>query len=242
VKSDKENNSSRLKYLKKLIKSILGFSPQNLYLYYLAITPRFVEATFNGERISNERLEFLGDAVLDLIVAQYLFHKFPHKDEGFLTEIRSRIVNTENLCKIAKETNLIEIVEKFLPTQHKTPPNNWLGNTLESFIGAIFLDKGYDFCYKFFISLIKDKIIDIEKIISEENNYKSRLLEYCQKNKLNLEFFSEKLQNNNFKIKILINNKLISEYIAPNIKRAEKEASKIAYDKLINKKATIYVL
>jgi ribonuclease-3 len=228
-----EKNSDELKSLKKNIKDIFGFNTKNISLYLLALTPRFVEAFFNGEKISNERLEFLGDAVIDLIVGQYLFCKFPYKDEGFLTEIRSRIVNTQYLSTIAKEIQLSEIVEKYIPTYHQTPPKNWLGNVFEAFIGAMFLDKGYNFCYNFFLKFIANKTFDIENIIEEKQNYKSKLIEYCQKNKLNIEYFSEKLENSNdFKIKIFINNKLKGESIAATIKQGEKEASKIAFEKL----------
>jgi ribonuclease-3 len=140
-----KRNNKELKSLRKAINDIFGFNPKNIFLYQLALTPRFVEAFFSGEKISNERLEFLGDAVIDLIISQYLFSKFPYKDEGFLTEIRSRIVNTEYLSIIAKDIKLSEIAEKFIPVNHKTPPKNWLGNEFEAFIGAMFLDKGYDF-------------------------------------------------------------------------------------------------
>lgn len=231
-----EKNSEELKSLTKNIKDIFGINTNNASLYLLALTPRFVEAFFNGEKISNERLEFLGDAVIDLIVGQYLFNKFPYKDEGFLTEIRSRIVNTQYLSTIAKDIRLSEIAEKFIPFNHQTPPKNWLGNVFEAFIGAMFLDKGYDFCYNFFINYIANKTFDIENIIEEKQNYKSKLIEYCQKNKLNIEYFSEKIENSNdFKIKIFINNKLKGESIASTIKQGEKEASKIAFENL-NKK------
>jgi ribonuclease-3 len=197
------------------------------------LTPRFVEAFFNDVKISNERLEFLGDAVIDLIVGQYLFNKFPYKDEGFLTEIRSRVVNTQYLSTIAKDIRLSEIAEKFIPVNHKTPSKNWLGNVFEAFIGAMFLDKGYDFCYNFFINYIANKTFDIENIIDEKQNYKGQLIEYCQKNKLKIEFISEKLDvGSDFKIKIFINNKLKGESTAPTIKQGEKDASKIAYENL----------
>ncbi|NLY22687.1 MAG: ribonuclease III [Bacteroidales bacterium] len=228
-----KRNSDELKSLRKEIKNIFGFNPKNIFLYQLALTPRFVEAFFSGEKISNERLEFLGDAVIDLIISQYLFSKFPYKDEGFLTEIRSRIVNTQYLSTIAKNIKLSEIAEKFIPVNHKTPPKNWLGNEFEAFIGAMFLDKGYDFCYDFFISYIVNKTLDIENIIEQKQNYKSQLIEYCQKNKLNIEFKSEKLDSgSDFKIKIFINNKLKGESTAPTIKQGEKDAAKIAYENI----------
>lgn len=228
-----KRNSNELKSLKKTINDIFGFKTKNIFLYQLALTPRFVEAFFSGEKISNERLEFLGDAVIDLIVGQYLFNKFPYKDEGFLTEIRSRVVNTQYLSTIAKDIKLSEIAEKFIPINHKTPSKNWLGNVFEAFIGAMFLDKGYDFCYNFFINYIANKTFYIENIIEEKQNYKSQLIEYCQKNKLKIEFISEKLDvGSDFKIKIFINNKLKGESTAPTIKQGEKDASKIAYENL----------
>jgi len=228
-----KRNSNELKSLKKAINDIFGFKPKNIFLYQLALTPRFVEAFFSGEKISNERLEFLGDAVIDLIVGQYLFNKFPYKDEGFLTEIRSRVVNTQYLSTIAKDIKLSEIAEKFIPANHKTPSKNWLGNVFEAFMGAMFIDKGYDFCYDFFIHYIANKTFDIENIIEEKQNYKSQLIEYCQKNKLQIEFKSEKLDtSSDFKIKIFINNKLKGESTAPTIKQGEKDASKIAYENI----------
>ena len=163
-----EKNSNELKSLKKAINDIFGFKPKNIFLYQLALTPRFVEAFFSGEKISNERLEFLGDAVIDLIVGQYLYNKFPYKDEGFLTEIRSRVVNTQYLSTIAKDIKLSEIAEKFIPANHKTPSKNWLGNVFEAFMGAMFIDKGYDFCYDFFIH--NNSILPDNKIILKGRN------------------------------------------------------------------------
>jgi len=122
---------------------------QKYFLISISLDTTFCRGFFSGEKISNERLEFLGDAVIDLIVGQYLFNKFPYKDEGFLTEIRSRVVNTQYLSTIAKDIKLSEIAEKFIPANHKTPSKNWLGNVFEAFMGAMFIDKGYDFCYDF---------------------------------------------------------------------------------------------
>lgn len=136
--------------------------------------------------MSNERLEYLGDAVLSSIVADYLFKKFPYKDEGFLTEMRSKIVSRTQLNKLAKKLGLDNLVESeaFCNNHSKS----LFGDAYEAFIGALYLDKGYTFTKKIILKRVIDVHFDIEKLETLELNYKSQLIEWSQKEKVPVEF------------------------------------------------------
>lgn len=139
-----------------------------------------------GRRINNERLEFLGDAILDAIVADILFHTFQTSKEGFLTNTRAKIVKRESLNEIAVKLGLDNFITYSMRTSSH---NNYMfGNAFEALIGAIYLDKGYRYCKKFVETRIIDPYIDLEKISKEEFNFKSRLIEWGQKHKVDIEF------------------------------------------------------
>ena len=134
-----------LNNLSQNIKNIFGFKPGNIFLYEQAFLHKSAHVERNGREISNERLEFLGDAVISIIVADYLFKKFPFADEGDLTEMRSRIVSRNSLNKIAEKLGVAKLI-----TINKTPLNNtYTGNALEAFFGAVYIDKGYSFTQNF---------------------------------------------------------------------------------------------
>ncbi len=135
--------------------------------------------------MSNERLEYLGDSVLGTIVSDILYKRFAHKSEGFLTTIRSRIVQRESLNRIALELGLDALIVLRYKTDKK---NNIFGNALEALIGAIYLDKGYKGCFRFVENRIFGSLIDIDKLLEEEINFKSRLLEWGQRHKLDITF------------------------------------------------------
>lgn len=160
------------------IKSITGLSPKNIPVYLLSVTHSSFLNENEKEAESNERLEFLGDAILDAVIAEYLFKKFPYKNEGFLTEMRSRIVKRETLNHIGKAIGL----EELLKIGNGSKVNkSILGNALEALIGAVYLDYGFNKTFNFIeIKLIKP-FIDLDELISTTDNYKSLLLEWGDK-------------------------------------------------------------
>jgi ribonuclease III len=171
-------NSKEDKKLITAIKTIAGFTPSNLALYRLATLHSSKSKETEGFRESNERLEYLGDAILGAAVADYLFKKYPFKDEGFLTEIRSRIVNRESLNNLARKVGIGSIVrfdQKNTQLQHVI-----LGNTLEALVGAVYLDKGYLRTKKFVIDKLIQPYFDLETVVNVNTNHKSRLIEWAQ--------------------------------------------------------------
>ncbi|TDG37099.1 ribonuclease III [Pedobacter changchengzhani] len=169
-------------FVKKL-KNILGFVPGNVTLYKMAFRHRSVAKVLkNGTRSSNERLEFLGDAILGAVIAELLFKHYPYKEEGFLTEMRSKIVNRVNLNQLAKKIGfdrLIQFDQRSVSIQ--TKHNSMLGDAFEAIIGAIYLDKGYNFTKDYLLHRIVKAHIDIHTLELTETNFKSKLIEWCQR-------------------------------------------------------------
>ena len=165
---------------------ILGFFPNNIRWYEEALLHKSFREAGKGEYKNNERLEFLGDAILDAITADLVFHRFKTKKEGFLTNTRSKIVKRETLDYVAAELGLHKLIlsASNLHIQKTHVP----GNALEALIGAIYLDKGYEKTRIFIENQIIRKYIDIDSIAKKEVNYKSRLLEWAQKNKVEINF------------------------------------------------------
>jgi ribonuclease-3 len=173
--------SPNRKYVKRL-KNLLGFVPGNLSLYRLAFRHKSVAQNVKkGVKNSNERLEFLGDAVLGSVVAEVLFKLYPYEDEGFLTELRSKIVSRINLNQLARRLGFAELVEYDNRMVNATRQGSLLGDAFEALIGAVYLDKGYDFTKKFLISHIIKPHIDIHTLEQTETNFKSKLIEWCQR-------------------------------------------------------------
>lgn len=136
--------------------------------------------------MNNERLEYLGDAILDAVVGDIVFRHFPNKREGFLTTTRSRIVQRETLGEVARQLGLDKMVKH---NDHMQSHNSYLaGNAFEAMVGAIYLDRGYDYCMRFIEDKILGKLINIDKIAFKDQNYKSKLLEWCQKHRVQLNF------------------------------------------------------
>jgi ribonuclease III len=167
------------KKLTGAIRAITGFSPSNLSLYKLATLHTSRGKETNGFRESNERLEYLGDAILGAAVADYLFKKYPFKDEGFLTEIRSRIVNRDSLNLLAKKIGvglIVQFDQKNVQLQQVV-----LGNTLEAIVGAVYLDKGYVTCKKFVINKLIQPNFNLDVVIENNHNHKSKIIEWTQR-------------------------------------------------------------
>jgi len=173
--------SPHRKYVKTL-KNLLGFVPGNLSLYRLAFRHKSVaQAVKKGVKNSNERLEFLGDAVLGSVVAEVLFKMYPYEDEGFLTELRSKIVSRNNLNALARKLGLDSLIQYDNRMVNSTRQGPLLGDAFEALIGAVYLDKGYDFTKGFLINRIIKSHIDIHTLEQTETNFKSKLIEWCQR-------------------------------------------------------------
>jgi ribonuclease-3 len=174
--------SPNRKYIRSL-HNLLGYVPGNVRLYRMAFRHRSAAVEVkNGAKNSNERLEFLGDAILGSVVAELLFKMYPYKDEGFLTEMRSKIVSRANLNQLAKRLGLDEHIEfdnKSLG--HNNKQGSLLGDTFEALIGAIYMDKDYNFTRNFLLSRIIKPHVDIHTLELTETNFKSKLIEWCQR-------------------------------------------------------------
>ncbi len=223
------------KELVNSIKNIFGFYPGNIFLYALALRHKSVaEDLQSGVKNSNERLEFLGDAILSAVVADYLFKIFPYKDEGFLTKMRSKMVSRAQLNKLAVKMGVDELIQA---TKDKgSQPKSLNGDAFEAVIGAIYLDKGYKFTQKVIINRIYKISIDIDELEKTETNYKSRLIEWSQKEKKKIEFRHTKEQASNSRnvhhIDLYIEGDLYASTKDSSIKAAEQSASEKAFIKL----------
>lgn len=178
-KSDRELATS--------IHNIFGFYPINIELYKLAFTHKSMSIKTTGYSISNERLEFLGDAVLSTIVAQFLFKKFPTRQEGFMTEMRSKIVSRASLNKLSQKFGLEKLIN-YARSNEQAKSKSMGGNAFEAFTGALFLDYDYDFTYKIIVNNVIKLHIDLDELEKNETNYKSKLLEWAQRQKRHVVF------------------------------------------------------
>lgn len=219
------------------IANITGQTPINLNLYKLAVchTSAAKEDKL-GIRNSNERLEYLGDDILGAVIAEYLFKKFPYKDEGFLTEIRSRIVNRESLNKLGKKIGLNKIIE-YNPGRAGTLSHKSLyGDALEALVGAVYLDKGFKPCRKFILNHLLHPHFDINEIIENNLNFKSILIEWSQKESKDIKFVIIKeegsIHHKEFTAQVIINDEAISTGTGFSKKKAEQAAAEQACQQL----------
>ena len=166
---------------------ILGFFPNRIDLYEEALVHKSsAKENKDGRHLNNERLEFLGDAVLDAVIADIVFKRFPVQSEGFLTTTRSKIVKRETLDRVACELGLHKLI---VSTAHNPGvKNHILGNALEAFIGAVYLDQGFETTLAFVENKIIEPYINIDKLVRKDINFKSQLLEWCQKNRVIMDF------------------------------------------------------
>jgi ribonuclease III len=226
---DKQEFRSRL-------KEILDFRPGNLRLYEIAFIHRSASFTLpDGKRVNNERLEYLGDAVLDAILSDYLFEKFPDANEGFLTKIRSRIVNRDVLNQIAISMGINKILISNISSVH--PTKNLYGDAFEALIGSVFLDKGFKKTKKVFLKNVLNKYLDLNVIVNTDTDYKSLVFEWVQKHKSNLIFtYKEEYDFNQkksvFSTTLFIDKKEFGEGIGSSKKEAEQLASSQAWKRL----------
>ncbi len=217
---------------KKNLRNFLGFAPGNIALYRAALTHRSVRDTADE---NNERLEYLGDAILSAIVADFLFKKYPYREEGFLTEMRSKMVNRNKLNEISLKMGVKKITN-FNKFDNSLKMSQIFGNTLEALVGAVYLDKGF---IKTQLWVLKNIIIPhlfMEDLENLEINHKNKLYGWANKHGKNLEFetLDERIEGGRrlFTIGAVVNGQLIAEAKAYNKKDASQVAAAIALDKL----------
>lgn len=224
----RENNLS----FKKSLRNVLGFTPGKVALYKAALTHRSVRDTADE---NNERLEYLGDAILSGIVADFLFKKYPYKEEGFLTEMRSKMVNRNKLNEIAIKMGLKKVTF-FNKFDNSLKMSQIFGNTLEAVVGAIYLDKGFDKTKKWVLEAIIIPHLFMEDLENLEINHKNKLYGWANKNGKNLEFetLDERLEGGRrlFTIGAMVDGELLAEGKAYNKKDASQIAAALAINKL----------
>lgn len=217
------------------LEHILGFKPKQLSLYQIALSHR---SQADEMTCNNERLEFLGDAFLGAIVGEYLFKKYPIQDEGFLTELRSKIVRRESLDTIANRMGIKKLLQ-FNTNDKSFVRSHIFGNALEALVGAVYLDQGYLKTKKFIINNILKAYIDVETLAQTDTNYKNKLLNWAQTNKLSLNFEITEVENQNrrkvFTVAVIINNNVTCEGSAFSKKEAGQVAAKKALEILLIK-------
>jgi len=195
--------SSSRKEFYLFLKDILGFYPGNLKLYDIAFIHKSASVTDSmGNLINNERLEYLGDAILGAVVAEFLYNRFPQRGEGFLTQMRSKLVNRTFLTQLINETGM----HRFIKSRTVSPntASNIYGDALEALIGAIYLDKGFNTARFVIIKRFLNGYVDLNKMEEQDNNYKSQLIEWGQKNKLDVTFQTEEEDSPNSKFSIFV--------------------------------------
>jgi ribonuclease-3 len=224
-------NQSRIA-LKKNLRNVLGFAPAKSALYRAALTHRSVRDSADE---NNERLEYLGDAILSGIIADYLFKKYPYKEEGFLTEMRSKMVNRNKLNEIAIKMGIKKIT-MFNKFDNSLKISQIFGNTLEALVGAIYLDKGFKKTQQWVLERMIIPHLFMEDLENLEINHKNKLYGWANKNGKSLEFetLNEKIEGGRrlFTIGAVVNGELIAEAKAYNKKDASQVAAAIALEKL----------
>ncbi len=215
---------------------ILGFYPKSIELYQQALLHKSSSVrSEKGRPVNNERLEFLGDAILDAIVADIVYRHFGGKREGFLTNTRSKIVQRDTLNKLAVQIGLDKLIK--YSTRSSSHNSYMYGNAFEAFIGAIYLDRGYEKCKEFIETRIIGRFIDLDKLSRKEVNFKSKLIEWCQKNKVEVSFelIEQTLDANSnpiFQTEVLIENISAGQGEGYSKKESQQNAAQVALKKI----------
>ncbi|WP_190810198.1 ribonuclease III [Flagellimonas sp. S3867] len=220
------------------IKQILGFKPKDIDIYKKAFLHRSVnKRDARGNPMNYERLEFLGDAMLGTIISKHLYNEVPEGDEGYLTKMRSKIVSRKHLNELGKDLKLLNYVESRIPKSHFG--ENIHGNVFEALVGAIYLDRGYQYCEKFINARVITPYVDIEQLEGKVISYKSLVIEWCQKQKKTFHYDVYEDTGNDelkhFAVKLTIGDKITAKARATSKKKAEEKASKRAYFALQSK-------
>jgi len=215
---------------------ILGFLPGKLGLYEIAFIHKSASSTLkNGQVINNERLEYLGDAILDAVIADYLYTRFPDRDEGFLTQLRAKLVKRKMLNKLADNLGIAPMLVS--RTNADQPKINLLGNALEALIGAIYLDKGYVRAKRYVIKKVLNKYVNLEKLSVKESDFKSRIIEWAQKNKQEINFISREDSNEgsnvtHYTARLILEEKEMGTGSGHSKKEAEQKAAEQALNNI----------
>lgn len=176
-------------FYSRLIR-ILGFLPGKIGLYELAFVHKSASLSDSkGNPLNYERLEYLGDAVLGIVIAEFLYRQFPDRNEGFLTKMRSKIVNGDNLSMLTQQMGLTQLLDNRI--QNEQASRHILGDAFEALIGAIYLDKGYRRTRRFVLRRVIRKHVDLVELERNETNFKSQLIEWAQKNKKEVTFYTD---------------------------------------------------
>ena len=228
--------SSDRKEFYLFLKDLLGFYPQNLKLYDLAFIHKSASTVDSqGNFVNNERLEFLGDAVLGSIIADFLYNRFPQEDEGFLTKTRSKLVNRSFLTNLTFEMGLHIFIDS--KTTKNIDKSHIYGDALEALIGAIYLDKDYKAAKFFVTKKLLSQFVNLNEVEQSDSNYKSQLIEWSQKNKKEINFETTEELNGNykqpkFKAVVKIGKKQVGKGTGSSKKEAHQKAAKEAFEKL----------
>ncbi len=218
----------------KQIKSLTGYKPKDLSIYKIAFTHKSANRKDDEGNILNyERLEFLGDALLDASITAFLYHNLPNSSEGELTQMRSKIVSRKYLNEIGKDLDLVHLAKK--PSSKRTFSYNVYGDLFEALVAALYLDRGYVMMDRFIHKKLISKYINLEKLLGKISSYKSLFIEWCQKNQKDYEFVTFEDTGNShikhFSVKLFINKRIISKGRATSKKKAEEIACRRAYYK-----------
>lgn len=223
------------KTFKKKLKNILGFTPSNLALYKQAFRHSSSKKEITEHIQSNERLEFLGDSILGAVVAEHLFKLFPKKDEGFLTQMRSRIVNGQNLLVLAKKFGLDVLLQSRLTKKEKINSSAY-GDVFEAFIGAIYLDKGFDATKKFILTTVIKNHLDINNLLQNDTDYKTQfqILMQRYKHKFEYKVIDEVIhgKDKTYTIELSINGEAQCTFEHKSKKVAEQKVAQLVLEKL----------
>ncbi len=230
-----KSTSTQDKELKRKLKNILGFNAKNLALYQQAFRHRSSTKEITEHFQSNERLEFLGDAILGAVVAEYLFKLFPTKDEGFLTQMRSRIVNGQSLFLLSKKFGFDVLLNSRLSKKEKLSSSAY-GDVFEAFIGAVFMDKGFDITKKFILNNIIKHHLDINELLQTDTDYKSQFQILMQREKKQFEYTLIKEEHNGkeklFSIQLSIDGEPQAVFEHKSKKIAEQKVAQLVLEKI----------
>ena len=224
------------KELYVFIHRITGYYPRDIKLYQLAMIHRSKPVKLDNRHwANNERLEFLGDAVLDNVVADFLYKTYPGKHEGFLTSTRAKIVQRESLNRIGNSLQLDRHVQAMT---HNSTHNSYIcGNALEALVGAVYLDQGFKRCRKFIINRLIKRHFDLNDLVKTEQNYKSRLIEWTQKYRVSIEFelieaYTDANKNPVFRTAIMLGGIFAGDGVGYSKKESHQNASRKAFERL----------
>lgn len=225
------------KDIRRYIRRTLGFFPLRVSLYRTALIHKSHSTDdLKGHKINNERLEYLGDSVLGTVVAEYLYHRYPYKGEGYLTEMRSKIVGRASLNRLATQMGLEELID--VERTKAFTFKSLGGNTFEALVGAIYLDRGYRFTRRIIRCRILEKYMDMSAVEKQGWNYKGKLIDWGQRNKTKISFRVERILQptketpKQYEVRVFVGSRPGETAIDNTIKAAEQHAAEKTYLKM----------